>query len=258
MEEIIDGNVYKKVDLNQFFDYKKNWTAIEKETFYTYKQDDPKYTYVFTDNTMTETYTRGGSYGVRREIKTIYNAKGFVLSQEEKVFAGDHYNETRTILNQFDPYNRVIKIIYKTERVKKEENKESEINVTYENDLVKIKSENGTIICKFIVDPNSVGYISRLSPRETISQFMYALAGTTPEEAREHLSDQKKKDTQPLPKLTSVWSLGGTDSYSQDKVMAEDNWEIESPGKKKERYKVLFMLIKQKNGWKIDDFKINP
>lgn len=257
MEELIDGNVYKKFDLHQFFDHKKNWDAIENETFNPYKQDRPGYNYLFANTTMTETYTKSGSYGVRREIKTVYNAKGFILSREEKISVNDLHNETRSIFNEFDQKNRVVKITSTTERMVKEENKKSVTDIVYDTDQIKITSENGTIICRFSLDKNTVGSISQLSPRETISQFMYALAGNQPELAKEHLSDKRQKDNRSLPKLASVRSMGGTDTHTSDKVMTEDTWEIEFPGEKKKRYHVSFTLIKQKNGWKIDDFTIH-
>ncbi|MGG7467754.1 hypothetical protein ACVVIH_10100 [Chryseobacterium arthrosphaerae] len=83
----------------------------------------------------------------------------------------------------------------------KEENKKSVTDIVYDTDQIKITSENGTIICRFGLDKNTVGSISQLSPRETIAQFMYALAGNQPELAKEHLSDKRQKDNRSLPKL---------------------------------------------------------
>jgi len=150
--EIINDTVYKKTVLNNFFSYQKDWNEIENETFETYKQNKKGYKYIFLDNTMIETYSKIGSYNVNREIKTIYNSKGFIIYQEEKVFVGDLHNETRITINEFDKKNRVIRIIEKTERTKKEENTSKLIEVKYNDDNILITSENGTIICKFIIE----------------------------------------------------------------------------------------------------------
>jgi len=257
MEEIIDGQMYKKTDLNNFFSYRKDWNTIENETFYNYKQNNPKYSYTYTDNTMTESYTLYGSYDVQRDIKIKYNAKGFVLSREEKITINNIFKERRLTINEFDSKNRVIKIIHTSEYLKKEEDKKAVIAITYEVDLIKVTSDNGTIICKFITGANPEGFISRLSPRETISQFMHALTGENPKKAKDHLSDQMRENNQSLPKWVSAQSMGGTDTYSSDKVIAEESWLIEFSVGKKERRNVQLTLIKQINGWKIDRFVID-
>jgi len=257
IEEIIDGQLYKRTDLNNFFSYRKDWNAIENETFHSYKQDNPKYSYTYTDSTMTESYTSYGSYDVQRDIKIKYNAKGFILSREEKIAINNIYKERRLTINEFDSRNRVTKIIHTSEYIKKEEDKKAVITIIYETDLIKVTSDNGTIICKFITEENPVGFISKLSPRETITQFMYALTGENPEKAKDHLSDQMRKNNQTLPKWVSVQSMGGTDTYSSDKVITEESWLIEFSAGKKERRNVRLTLIKQKNGWKIDRFIID-
>ncbi|WP_136668316.1 hypothetical protein [Flavobacterium sp. H122] len=258
--EIINDSVYKKTDLNNYFGYKKNWIEIENETFETYKLGDEKYNYSFHDNTMTQTYTKFGSYGVRREIKTVYNLKGFIINREEKVFVGANYNETRIIINQFDDKNRVLKITQKTEYENKKQNTESVIDVVYNKNSIKISSADGTIVCRFIKDKNSIGFISKLSPRATADAFMYAIGRNRPDQAKEFCTEKMAKKVQEISDLkkqiVSVSFKEGTDKYSQYNVKINDIWEIKFSTNETEKYKVNLTIIKQPNGWKIDECKI--
>lgn len=256
---IINDTIYKKTELNNYFGYKKNWKEIENETFETYKQKDERYKYAFEDNTMIETYNKFGSYGVSREMKTIYNAKGFITYQEEKVFVEDNYNETRLIINKFDDKNRVIRITKKTERPKVEENKEETIEATYTDNSVTVKSENGLIVCKFITDENSVGFISKLSPRETAKYFFYSLKNKDFDIAKEYCTDKMSLKISSYSifenQINDVKWLSGTDKYSDQGVKVEDIWEMKF-SEKTQKYNVEFAVIKQQNGWKIADFKM--
>lgn len=147
--ENIEDSVYKKTNLNTFFQHKKDWEKIQKEDTASYaKKDNAKYAY--KNNTMIETYLEFGSYNVRKEIKKVCNPKSFVLLHEKKYFVGENYNRTESIVNEYDNQNRVIKIIKRTEYSKKENNEESIITVKYENNTVTISSKNGTIVCEFI------------------------------------------------------------------------------------------------------------
>lgn len=147
--ESIDGAVYKKFNLHTFFQHTKDWEKMEKEDNASYaKKENAKYTY--KDNTMIETYLEFGSYNVRREIKTVYNPKNFVLLYEKKYFVGESYNRTESILNEYDNQNKVIKIIKRSEYDKKENNEESIITVKYENGSATITSKNGVMVCKLI------------------------------------------------------------------------------------------------------------
>ncbi|URM36058.1 hypothetical protein [Flavobacterium anhuiense] len=151
--ENIEGSVYKKTNLNTFFQYKKDWEKIQKEDTASYaKKDNAKYAY--KNNTMIETYLEFGSYNVRKEIKTVYNPKSFVLLFEKKYFVGENYNRTESIVNEYDNQNRVIKIIKRTEYSKKENNEESIITAKYENNTVIISSKNGTVVCELISNKN--------------------------------------------------------------------------------------------------------
>ncbi|AOC96580.1 hypothetical protein BB050_03491 [Flavobacterium anhuiense] len=151
--ENIEGSVYKKTNLNTFFQHKKDWEKIQKEDTASYaKKDNAKYAY--KNNTMIETYLEFGSYNVRKEIKKVYNPKSFVLLHEKKYFVGENYNRTESIVNEYDNQNRVIKIIKRTEYSKKENNEESIITSKYENNTVTISSKNGTIACELISNKN--------------------------------------------------------------------------------------------------------
>ncbi|MNS86198.1 hypothetical protein D3C72_1200950 [compost metagenome] len=247
--------------MNNYFGYKKNWDEIEKETSATYKKKDEKYGYTWVDSTMVETYKKFGAYEVWREIKTVYNSKGFVLSRHEKVFVGDNYKEAQIIINEFDDRNRVIKIINRTERKNQEENKESIIQAVYEANSVKVTSENGMILCKFITDNNSIGFISKLSPRETASSFMYALRNKQLDVAKDYCTHKmiEKIEVHPIldNQIEEVSFISGSDKFSQESVTMSDVWEIRSSTSSKVKYKVEFVMTKQQNGWKIDEFRIN-
>lgn len=208
---------------------------------------------------MTETYNVFGSYNVNREMKTIYNSKGFITYQEEKVFVGDDYNETRIIINEFDEKNRVVKITNRTERRNNEENKQQIIEAIYDQNTLTVKSENGTIVCKFIKDENSVGFISKLSPRETTSNFMYALKHRQFDIAMEYCTTKMTEEIKALETINNqieeVKFIEGSGKFSEN-VIINDTWEIKFSTSNKERYKVDFVVVKQKNGWKINEFKI--
>ncbi|MCR4029732.1 MULTISPECIES: hypothetical protein [Flavobacterium] len=146
--EKIEGSVYKSIDLKKYFSVQKDWEEIEKEDINAFEKDK-KSEYSFQNNVMTETKTEYGSYEVRREIKTVYNPKCFVLLYEKKYYVGSNYNRTESIVNDYDNQNRVVKITKRTEYPKKENNTESVITVKYENDIVNISSENGNILCQF-------------------------------------------------------------------------------------------------------------
>ena len=259
--EIINDTVFKKTDLNNYFGYKKNWEEIENETFETYKINDENYKYSFQDSTMFESYNKFGSYDVKREVETIYNSKGFIKKQTEKVFVGDNYNETRIIINEFDNKNRVTKITQKTKRKNKGENSETIIEAIYEENIIIIKSKNGTMICKFIIDKNVIGFISKLNPRETSSNFMYAIGQRNFDLAKEYCTDKMAEEIQSYSLLNkqieSVKWLRGSDLYSSAGVQIEDVWELKfATNEKANKTNVEFRIIKQKNGWKIDYFKI--
>ncbi|RYJ37527.1 hypothetical protein NU08_3519 [Flavobacterium anhuiense] len=151
--EKIDGAIYKKTNLNTFFQHKKDWGKIQKEDTASYaKKGNAKYAY--KDNSMIETYLEFGSYNVRKEIKTVYNPKSFILLYEKKYFVGENYNRTESIVNEYDNQNRVIKITKRTEYSKKENNEESITTIKYENETAAITNKNGTIICKLISNRN--------------------------------------------------------------------------------------------------------
>ncbi|WP_417941518.1 hypothetical protein [Flavobacterium sp. RS13.1] len=257
--EKIDGVVYKKSDLNNFFSYKKKWEKIQKEdtTSYTKKE---RAKYMYKDNTMIETNFEFESYEVRKEIKTVYDPKCFVLLYEKKYFVGENYNRTESIINEYDNQNRVIKIIKRTEYSNKENNEEAIIKVKYQEGIATITSENGTIVCELIKDKNSVGFISKLSANDTADYFRYAMAQQQIETAKEYCTEKMIKKIESnltfYQNIINIKTLGGRRSFGEKATINED-WEITFKDKKTERCNAVFALIKQKNGWKIDDFEIN-
>lgn len=184
--EKINDSVFKKTDLNNYFNYKKDWEEIENETASNYKNEKPKYSYEFVDNMMIERYDVYGGYNVNREMKTVYDLKGYVLLKEEKVFVGDNFQETRSTINTYDSKNRVTKIIDRIEKRDEKENSENIINALYKDNTVAVNSENGTIVCEFLNDKNAVGFISKLSPKNTADYFTAALLAKNFKVAKEH------------------------------------------------------------------------
>lgn len=255
--EKIEGTVYKKTDLNNYFSVKKDWKEIEKEDITTFEKDKNAQ-YSLLHNTMTEIKTEYGSYDVRKELKTVYNAKCFVLLYEKKYFVGSNYNRTESTINVYDAENRVIKIIKRTEYPKKKDNTESVITVKYENDTVNIVSNNGSIVCEFIRNENPIEHVSKLSPNQTVNYFRYALIQQKMAAAEEHCTEQMAQKVKsillPFPNITGINSLGGSAAFGE-KVTIKENWEITFDNKK-EKYNVVFRLIKQRKGWKIDEFDL--
>lgn len=263
--EIIDNEIYEKTDLNSYFGYKKNWAKIEKEDTTAYRKPTEKYSlnqysYSYTDSTMTQHYEYNvGQYDMRRELNTIYNLKGFVIYDEKKTYFNDILSETESTTNIFDSKNRTTQIINRTIKKNKQENKQTIIEAIYDNNTVTVKSENGTMICKFIKDENSIGFISKLSPRETASNFMYALGQRCFDFAKEYCTDKmidKLKVMETLNnQIVEVSLVSGSGTFS-DTITIKDIWYIKFSTSNKEKYNVTFIIIKQKNGWKIDEFKI--
>lgn len=258
--QIIDNTIYERIDLNNYFKAKKNWEAIENENYDNYKKADEKYKYTYQDNKMIENYSQLGSYGVKREFTTEYNSQGFILSQQEKKFVNDSYNETLTTVNSYDNKNRVTKITKRTERKNPKENTEEIITVAYEDNFIKVTSSNGNIVCKFTKDENSVGFISKLSPRETASNFMYTMAQRRFDLAKDYYTEKMVKIIEVYSnadnQIEEVRFQGGTEKISENRVTINDIWEIRYSIIKKSEFKVNFVIVKQKNGWKIDEFKI--
>lgn len=257
--KIIDNKVYERTDLKNYFGYKKNWTEIENETFETYKKNEQGHKYIFRDSTMIKYYQYELAPGIRRELVTIYNLKGFITYDEKKTYYNDIPTETESTTNIFDNKNRVIKIIKRTDRRNKAENKQQIIEAIYDHNILTVKSENGTIVCKFIKDDNSIEYISKLSPRETASNFMYALAQKKFDIAKQYCTDKMIKEIEVYSNLNNqieeVNFIEGNEKFS-DNVTINDIWEITYSIINTYKYKVDFVIIKQKNGWKIDEFKI--
>lgn len=257
--EKINGNVYRKFDLNNFFGYKKDWGKIQKEDSTRYsKKKFAKY--VYKDNVMIETATEYGNYEVRKEIKTIYNPKCFVLFYEKKSFVGDSYVRTESIRNEFDQRNRVVKIIKRTETDRKEDNTEYIITIGYQGEIVTITSENGTMECEFTTDENSVGTISTLGPNETAEYFRFAIRLQKFEDAKEYCNEKMIKKLESnlsyYQDIIDIKAFDGTGRYGE-KVTIKEDWEVTFKNRKAEKYSATFILTKEKNGWKIDDFEIS-
>ena len=151
LKEYVSGIAFKSTGLDTFFDRKKDWEKISDEDTSSYRSNAEKYSYQYTDSSMTEEYSKYGSYGVHREFKTVYNPKGFIIYLEEQVFLNDNLTETRSTRNTFDQDYRVIKII---KSIRKRGGKDSSgdiITVSYNGNSVLIKSQkNGAVQCMFI------------------------------------------------------------------------------------------------------------
>jgi hypothetical protein len=252
--EVIDNVIYEKIALPNYFGYEKKWHEIEKEDTATYRKQDDKYSYTYNDSTMVEEHTYHGGYNVRREITVTYNVKGFELRKREKVFVGDNYIETHITTSMFNNKHKVTAIINKTERNNSAENRESIINAIYNNDSIIVSSKNGTIICKFITDANSIGYVSTLNPRDVADYFSYAIGHQMLDEAREYCTSKmsqelKKYFTIPVSNINFIsWS----GKFSTDKVNIKDVWEIKYTDGNTKIYNVEMVLVKLPKGWKID------
>ncbi|TDG36415.1 hypothetical protein EZJ43_07810 [Pedobacter changchengzhani] len=150
LKEVVDGKIIKTTPLKTYFSYRKDWAKIEAEDTTSYRRkpiqySTEKYDYTYTDTTMTETYIEGGAYGVHKEIKTVYNPKGFLKLHEIKVFINDNYVETRTSKYIFDDKNRAIKIVESVTKKDEKENKQDIITAVYEPNQITVTSENGKI-----------------------------------------------------------------------------------------------------------------
>lgn len=124
---------------DKFFGYKKDWDKIEREDTSTYRKPGDRYKYTYTDSSMIEEYTHHGAYGVHRDKKTIYNAKGYITNYEEKVFLEENLKEIHTTTNVFDKQNRVVKI------VSKDQYAQNSISAEYRENEVLINSKDGTV-----------------------------------------------------------------------------------------------------------------
>ena len=149
--EIIDDKVFKKMDLKKFSFY--NWTEIENETAETYKRVGNEYINTFKNDTLIVN-SRLENSGITLEMKATYNAKGFILNFEQKIYNAGQLKEIRMKKYEYDDKNRVLKIIYKS---KDFENKKIEevyiISAAYKNNGIEIKSDNGVMFSQFIVNP---------------------------------------------------------------------------------------------------------
>lgn len=154
LKEVVDGKLIKTTPLKTYFSYRKDWAKIEAEDTSSYrkaitKYSSEKYDYTYTDSTMTESYLEGGAYGVHKEIKIVYNPKGFLKLHEIKVFIDDKYVETRTTKYIFDDKNRAIRIIESVSKKEAKDNTQEIITAVYGPNQITVMSENGEIECLF-------------------------------------------------------------------------------------------------------------
>ncbi|MFY7814024.1 MAG: hypothetical protein ACOVRK_02420, partial [Chryseobacterium taeanense] len=103
-------------------------------------------------------------------------------------------------------------------------------------------------------------FISKLSANDTADYFRYAMAQQQIETAKEYCTEKMIKKIESnltfYQNIINIKTLGGRGSFGEKATINED-WEITFKDKKTERCNAVFALIKQKNGWKIDDFEIN-
>lgn len=256
----VDDKVYERISLNNYFGYRKDWAAIEKETSDDYNGRLKNATYTPWNDGLKEEYTTGNGYlGISKKYLNIYEPNGFLVKSEKTTYVDTtkvDYEGTKYI---FD-YYKVTKIINRTQH-RKEPEERKVITASYGQDWIEVNSENGTIVCKFIKDPNSVVYISTLSPRATCDAFIYASLNTDIDEASYHCTKNlaKKLSLMPMAKdrLISARFVSGSGTFG-DTVKIEDVWEMEFSTSPKQDYTVSFLVVKQPNGWKIDEYSVLP
>ncbi|MBS0026535.1 hypothetical protein ACTJJ0_02725 [Chitinophaga sp. 22321] len=261
INKFIDGTLYQATDLRKKYG-STDWNKIENENASTYQvKNNPGIKYEFSNGNMTAKYTYDDSMiNLHGEVKTVYNAKGFVLLLEKKrMFAADGRTETESVINEFDSSNRVKKIINRFENDKdKSKNKEAVINVDYKEHEILICSNNGTMKCELIPSKEPGLFYSDLSARETASQFGYILGNNAPENARKYCTG-KALDKLSMPVLkkqvNSISFVSGTGRISSEKESEiEDQWKIHYADGSEASMSVKFSLIQTENGWRISDF----
>nr|WP_295863830.1 hypothetical protein [uncultured Chitinophaga sp.] len=261
INQYIDTVLYETVNVKKSYGG-KDWRKTEQETAADYRKDNPDLTYTFSDGNMTESYSYDQStVQLHGDVKTVYNPKGFVLLQEKKrTFLSSGRIEIQSTINEFDPQNRVVKIIRRFEDSgNKDANREETVRAQYRKNEVIISSAHGTLRCELVPVKEPGAYYSNLTARETTEYFMYTLASDTPENARKYCNGTALEKLTGLlagQKISKISSMGGSGTFSTTKVTMEENWKITYADGSEVKKAVKCSLVNTEQGWRINDFTL--
>ena len=259
----VNDTLIKQENLYDYFSYEKDWEEVAQEDTASYrKAEEPnggrKYTY--TDSTMTECYSKGGSSYIGREMKIVLNPKAFVLLEEEQISYQDKVVEIRSLINEYDVKNRVLRIINKTEKQQKEENMQSSIEVKYMQDTIIVTTEDGTIRCELSKDPNCIGYVSKLTGLETYDRFKYAIYGKRYKDAKRHatagVQAAIEKDITFFNGFDKIAFGKGTSTHGIDYMRYEEEWKVTFADGTIKNMLAKTALTQTPNGYKVNAFSL--
>lgn len=264
--ESIDGLIYKSTDLNRYFGAKQDWKRIEAEDTSSYRKPveryaTTQYSYAYTDTSMTESFDNwNAQYNMKTSFKSTWNPKGFLIYTEKKTFIDNKLVRTISTTNTFNSNNRVISILENSVYSGREKKSQSMIKAFYTDSEVTVTSDHGTIVCKLYSDGKTKDRVSDLSARETAEQFLYHLRWKRLDEARKHCTEKLAKalDNFRIFKydIEDLQFVRGSNTFNTTGITITDIWKIKFAKKVPANYTVDFDLVKQSNGWKIEDFKI--
>ena len=259
----INDSLYKQENLYDYFSYEKDWEEVAQEDTASYRKAEAQYggrKYTYTDSTMTELYSKGGSSYIWREMKIVLNPKAFVLLKEEKISYQDKAVEVRSIINEYDVQNRVVRIINKIEKQQREENTQSVTDVQYKGDAVIITTEDGTIRCELSKDPNSIGYVSKLTGLETYDRFKYAIYGKRYKDAQRHANAEVQAsiemDTAFYNGIDEIAFGKGTSTHDRDNMRYEEEWKVTFANGSIKNMSAKTALAHTPKGWRVDEFAV--
>lgn len=253
----INDVFYSKVDLNNYFDQEKDWKNILAEDTTNYRHNIKSYKYSYTDSTMIEQNNYRGRNFKFFDREKIYNTKGFLLSETTKSGDSTKLKETRSIIYRYDKQNRATAIINTIINYEKKDTLVSKISAIYGDLDVTIKSNLETVFCKFIIDPNSVGFISKLNGKETGEYFMYGLADKEKRISQKYSTNAvatQLEQSDFVSKITALNSVRGGTTYRTAEEEHEEIWIITLANKAPEQYTVNFKIIKTPKGLKVNEF----
>ncbi|GEM_PF-1440860 len=259
----VDDSLYKQENLYDYFSYEKDWDEVAQEDTASYRKTEEQYgdrKYIYTDSTMTEWYSKGSSSYIWREMKIVLNPKAFILLEEEQISYQDKVVEIRSLINEYDAKNRVLRIINKTEKQQREENTQSIAEVQYKSDAVIITTEDGTIRCELSKDPNSLGYVSKLTGLETYDRFKYAIYGKRYKDAKRHatagVQAAIERDIAFFNGFDKIEFGKGTSTHGIDYMRYEEEWKITFANGTIKKMLAKTALTKTPNGYKVNAFSL--
>jgi len=259
----INDSLYKQENLCDYFSYEKDWDEVLKEDTASYRKNEEQYggrKYTYTDSTMTEYFSKGGAYSISREMKIVLNTKAFILLEEEQISYEDKLVEIRSLINEYDDKNRVLRTINKTEKQQREENTQSAIDVQYKDDAVIIATEDGTIRCELLKDPSSMGYVSKQTGLETYDRFKYAIYGKRYKDAKRHATPDVQaaieKDITFFNGFDKIVFGKGTSTHGIDYMRYEEKWKITFANGTIKNMLARTALTQTPNGYKVNAFSL--